>query len=333
MSGNKTQQNKSFLTDRFGRKHTYLRMSITNDCNFACMYCRPDDKKCEVSGALMNVEEIIQIAYAFAELGINKIRLTGGEPLLHKQFEEIIQAVSKLPVELALTTNGYLLDKYFHTLKFNGVKKLNISLDTLQKDRFTRITQRNAFDRVYANMVLAIKLGFEVKVNAVIMRGTNEDELIDFANLTKKYPIAVRFIEFMPFHDNQWNFGKTFLQKNIIETLSEKFNLNPVYDEKGTSNDYQIAGTKGRIGMISTLSHPFCDECNRIRITADGKIKNCLFGSTELDLIKPFRNGEEIKTFVFNELNKKPYQHGGNSSVTKIKQSDTENRSMFSIGG
>ena len=325
--------NKPNLTDRFGRIHNYLRLSITSDCNFACSYCRLDDKKCDVSGNLMSADEIVDIASAFSELGIEKIRLTGGEPLLHKQIDYIIHYLTKLPVELAVTTNGFLLDKHFSTLKKNGVQKLNISLDTLKKERFKHITQRNAFERVFANLILAIKLGFEVKVNAVIMRGTNEDELKDFALLTTKYPIAVRFIEFMPFRDNNWNFGKTFSQNNIIETLTHSFSLQKINSDSSTAEYFRIEGAKGKIGTISTLSHPFCDDCNRIRVTADGKIKNCLFGSNEIDLIRPHNEKKNIRDIIIQALDKKPLRHGGNSPMKKTSDSEDGMRSMFSIGG
>ncbi|HBH48216.1 MAG TPA: GTP 3',8-cyclase MoaA [Bacteroidales bacterium] len=333
MFGKKTNMNNG-LVDRFGRVHDYLRLSITNHCNFACTYCKPDDKNCEKSGSLLLAEELIELSKAFVQAGIKKIRLTGGEPLLHKDFERIIEEISRLPVELAVTTNGYFLDKYFNTLKRNGVQKLNISLDSLKRERFKTITQRNAFDRVLANLILAIKLGFEVKLNAVIMKGVNEDEIIDFARITNNYNLTVRFIEFMPFKTNNWNLGKTFSRSNILETLQKTFHLismDPVAGQ--TAEYYKIPDAKGKIGLISTLSHPFCDECNRIRVMADGKMKNCLFGNKEYDLITPYRQGKNLFDVIHESLASKNAMHGGNHPMHKNSNAPNQNRDMFSIGG
>ena len=290
MPGSKIENNNNRLIDRFGRVHNYLRLSITDQCNFACTYCKPDNKLCQASNGIMSSEEIIELAKAFTNNGINKIRLTGGEPLVRNDLEEIIQKLGKLSAELAITTNGYMLDRYFNTLKSAGVKKLNISLDTLKRERFNAITQRNAFDRVFANLVLAIKLGFEVKLNAVIMRGTNEDEILDFTRLTQKYPLTVRFIEFMPFKDNNWNFGKTFSQNEMIESLSQDISLIPEERIHGqTAEYYRIPDAPGKIGVISTLSHPFCDSCNRVRLTAEGRLLLCLGQEHSVDLRRIIR--------------------------------------------
>lgn len=334
MSGKKIKSRNNRLIDRFGRVHNYLRLSVTDRCNFACTYCKPDNKQCQTTNPLMTTSEIIELVKTFTEFGINKVRLTGGEPLVRKDIGEIIQELGKLSCELAITTNGYFLERYFHDLKAAGVKKINISLDTLQSERYISITKRNAFDRVYSNLVLAIKLGFEVKLNAVIMRGTNEDEIIDFALLTKKYPLTVRFIEFMPFRDNDWNFGKAFSQNEILETLSTKLSFNPEERIPGQTSEYfRLPDAPGKIGIISTLSHPFCDSCNRIRIMADGRLKNCLFGKKEYDLITPFREGENLLDIVHESLAQKHALHGGNKPFCSHGSDYLDNRNMYSIGG
>lgn len=334
MAGSETGIKKKELIDSFGRAHSYLRLSITDDCNFSCSYCKPENKTCENKRGLMLPEEIIQLAKEFILLGIKKIRFTGGEPLVYPQFEYLIKALKDCGAELALTTNGYLLDRHFSTLQAAGVKKINISLDSLKPDRFKSITGRNAFERVYANLLLAIKLRFDVKVNAVIIRGVNDDELIDFARLAMKYPIAVRFIEFMPFRDNNWSFGKTLTQEKILKVLLSEFTLQEEETPVGqTSVYYKVEGAKGKIGLIGTLSHPFCENCNRIRIMADGKIKNCLFGTEEYDLIGPYRQGQDLQTIIHKALCQKELEHGGQHLMAYQANSKKDNRNMFAIGG
>ncbi len=334
MTGSETENKNKMLIDSFGRVHDYLRLSITNDCNFSCSYCKPENKTCEKNTGLMSADEIVQLAKIFIRMGIKKIRFTGGEPLVYPQFEFLIKALKDCGAELALTTNGYLLDRYFSTLQASGLKKINISLDSLKPERFNNITGRNAFDRVYANLLLAIKLRFDVKVNAVIMRGVNDDELIDFARLAIKYPIAVRFIEFMPFKDNNWNFGKTLNQNSMLQVLLSEFSLQQEETPVGqTSVYYKADGAMGKIGMIGTLSHPFCENCNRIRVMADGKIKNCLFGADEYDLIGPYRQGQDLETTIRKALCQKEAVHGGQLLFGDQADSKLTNRNMFAIGG
>lgn len=333
MNGNKIIKQDQ-LIDRFGRIHNYLRLSITDACNFACTYCMPDNKQSELSGGKMSAAEIIEIAKAFKSFGINKIRLTGGEPTVHKDFDLIIRELGKLQLDLALTTNGYLLDQHFNNLHKSGFRKINISLDTLQSNKFKSITQRNAFDRVFTNLVLATKIGFEVKVNAVIMRNTNDDELLEFAKLSEKYPLTVRFIEFMPFKDNSWNFGKSFSENDMLQKLSSVYSLTKEDSRQGeTASYYRINKSQGRIGMISSISKPFCRNCNRIRVMADGKMKNCLFGKGEFDLIGAYRQGADLKQVIQHALVQKEEYHGGNKTIANSTPDVNENRNMYSIGG
>jgi cyclic pyranopterin phosphate synthase len=282
----------------------------------------------------MNADEIIHLANAFYELGVSKIRLTGGEPLLNPNFDTIITHLGSLPIELGVTTNGFLLDKHFSALRTAKISRLNISLDTLKADRFRSITGRNGFQKVFSNILDAVSLGFKVKINAVIIKGSNDDEIIDFAQLTRKYNIDVRFIEFMPFRNNNWNFGKTVSGREITNTLKETFQLNEIERTEGQTADlFQIEGAPGKVGLISTLSHPFCNECNRIRVMADGKLKNCLFGDNEIDIITPFREGKDLKDFIQTALALKPAKHGGINPFEKKEQDYFNNRNMHTIGG
>lgn len=327
----KPTRNSSYLTDRFGRMHNYLRLSITENCNFRCSYCMPEEHQHSSLSDLLTPAEIEKICRIFTGIGIDKIRLTGGEPLARKDFSEIISRLDNIPATLALTTNGILLDKYIPKLKETNFSKINISLDSLQSEKFRSITKRDSFQKVYDNIFKAVEAGFDVKVNAVIMKGVNDDELVDFARLTINNPITVRFIEFMPFNNNNWSFGRIVKQNTILETLQNCFDIENIDVEySSTAQLYKISKSKGHIGIISTVSHPFCDSCNRLRLTSDGKLKSCLFGKNELDLLTPLRNNEDLLNSIQNAINKKPLQHGGKQS---IKEKPSDIRNMYSIGG
>src|SRR5690606_28652790 len=197
---------KNILTDSFGRKHNYLRISLTEKCNLRCTYCMPEDGLLLTpKDQLMTADEIYEIASTFVQQGVYKIRLTGGEPLVRKDFSAILQKLSTLKAELSITTNAILIDRYLQDFKDYGLNKLNVSLDSLSPEKFKFITRRDQLQKTYDNILLLIKEGFHVKVNAVLIKGVNDDEIIDFVNLTKALPISVRFIEFMPFDGNKWN--------------------------------------------------------------------------------------------------------------------------------
>ena len=333
MSGKKIN-NASQLIDRFGRAHSYLRLSITENCNFRCLYCMPEQKDCHTNNNLLTPYEIEIIAKEFVKLGINKIRLTGGEPLVRKDFKDIASRLGKLEIEKAITTNGYLLDKHIEDLLSNNFRHVNISLDSLQPERFKEITQRNKFQKVVENLLLAISEGLDVKINAVIMKGFNDDELIDFARLTLSFPVSVRFIEFMPFKKNNWSFGRLVRQEEMLEILRREYNLQP-YDDSGNypASYYKIPGSEGKIGIIGTVSKPFCDTCNRIRVTSDGKIKSCLFGTSELDLLYHLRNKEDLSGIIHSALSQKPFMHGDKNLIRNYEKPADETRGMYSIGG
>ncbi|MCH5598556.1 GTP 3',8-cyclase MoaA [Niabella ginsengisoli] len=288
------------LIDQYNRVHNYLRISLTDNCNFRCFYCMPEEEySFSPPASLMQPSEIEKLAKVFVDLGVNKIRLTGGEPLIRKDAAQIISALGKLPVTLTLTTNGVRLHEFKDTLEQAGIGSVNISLDTLQADKFQLITRRNSFYTVKNNIELMLKMGVHVKVNAVIMAGLNEDEIVDFIEWTKYMPVHVRFIEFMPFSGNKWTSNKVFTWQQMLEKASTVYSFLPLKnDQHDTSKGYIVPGHAGTFSVISTMSAPFCDSCNRIRITADGKLKNCLFAKDETDLLTAMRNGEDVIDFI-----------------------------------
>lgn len=324
------------LKDRHNRVHDYLRISIIDNCNFRCTYCMPDENITFLKQKfLMKPEEIFSISKTFVDLGIKKIRLTGGEPLMRKDFGEIITQLSSLPIKIGITTNGLLLDKYLNSILKANISSINISLDTLEKEKFKTITQRNHFDRVWSNIFLCINHNIHVKLNVVVIKGTNDEELIDFVQLTKDLPIHIRFIEFMPFDQNNWDKDKVLSNDVAISKIQQNFSLYKLKDGKNdTDKKFGINGHLGTISFISTLSDSFCSTCNRMRVTADGKMKNCLFGKDELDLISALRNDESLVPIIEKSIYLKHRKLGGQfEDYQKLKSDELANRSMIKIGG
>lgn len=325
---------ESQIIDTFGRKHNYLRISLTERCNLRCFYCMPEDGiELMEKSTIMRTEEIVAIAKAFVSLGVDTIRLTGGEPLVRKNFENLIRELAGLGVKLKLTTNGILLDKYYDLFEEIGLKTINISLDTLDKARALFITKRDYFDRIMANIHEGLDRGFQIKLNVVLIKGVNDQEIVDFIKLTENKQISVKFIEFMPFKGNQWSWDKGVSEDTILETVRgtfgeiEKLN-NPKHS---TSSNFKVAGFEGSFGIVSTITKPFCAECNRIRLTADGKMKNCLFATSETDLLTPFREGQIIDEIIKKAILGKKYSRDG---MERMESGHYEqNRSMISIGG
>ena len=330
----------SKIIDQFGRKHDYLRISLTERCNLRCVYCMPEDGiELSEKESLMTHEEVISIAKKFVDMGVRKIRLTGGEPLIKKNIEKIIVELTKLPINLGITTNGILLDNYLELFKKSGVKDINISLDTLKREKFNSITRRDYFDRVINNINLYEQNGFNIKINNVLIKGMNEDEMLDFIEFTKNKNVAIRFIEFMPFNGNKWNTEKVVTLNEILTAAEKKYspeNLIKLPSKKnGTAKNFQIKGYKGSFGVISTVSNPFCDSCNRIRLTANGRIKNCLFSSTETNLLAPLREGKDLQPFILEGVFHKFKTRGGMASDKDFFdiEKNSNNRTMIAIGG
>jgi molybdenum cofactor biosynthesis protein A len=332
--------NNTLLTDNFGRKHNYLRISLIEKCNLRCTYCMPADGiLLSPKASIITANEVFEIAKIFVNHGVTKIRLTGGEPLLRKDFPEIIKQLATLETEISITTNGILIDKYLEILKEFKIKKINLSLDTLVTTKFETITLRNQFQKVVDNLHLLLNHDFKIKLNVVLIKGFNDDEIIDFIKLTEFLPLSIRFIEFMPFAGNQWDRSKMVSQNEILETVNQHFSASKVQklqDEKNfTAREFKIQNYLGSFGIISSITNPFCDSCNRIRLTANGKIKNCLFSNSETDLLTPFRNGENIDELIGSAIQNKKKVRAGITTHEDMNNPSLhqDNRSMIAIGG
>ncbi|TKC09918.1 GTP 3',8-cyclase MoaA [Pedobacter polaris] len=325
------------IADSFGRVHDYLRISLTDNCNFRCFYCMPEeDYDFTPAARLMQPDEILSLAKLFVAQGVKKIRLTGGEPLVRKDAAEIITNLGKLPVELVITTNGTRIAELLPTLKAAGIKSINISLDTLQPEKFMLITRRDLFHQVRSNIELLLQHKFTVKINMVVMKGLNDDEIKDFIDWTKHHPLQIRFIEFMPFSGNRWTSNKMFSLAEILQVIEKDFTVLPVKAEPhDTAKSFMIPGHEGSFAIISTMTAPFCDTCNRMRLTADGKLKNCLFSDGETDLLTALRNNEEVLPLIHASILSKKKELGGQlgKHFEQIDTATLQNRSMITIGG
>lgn len=330
----------NILIDQHKRAHDYLRISLTERCNLRCTYCMPEEgNTLAPKSNIMTTDEIYDIAKIFVANGVKKIRLTGGEPLIRRNITTILERLASLPIDLAITTNAVIVDKFVDTFKKYNINNINVSLDTLNEEKFQSITRRNDFKKVYDNILLLVKEGFNVKLNAVLIKGFSDDEIINFIKLTKDLSINIRFIEFMPFDGNKWDMDKMISHKEVIDRVNNSFkeeNVLRIEDEKNdTSRNYQIKGYKGSFAIISSVTNPFCDTCNRLRLTADGQLKNCLFSNTESDLLTPFRAGESIEPIIESAVHKKLKVRGGMDTLEKLQEPKlhTQNRSMTTIGG
>lgn len=330
----------NILTDNFERQHSYLRISLTEKCNLRCTYCMPaagiplSPKK-----NLMTPDEIFDIAKLFVQQGVTKIRLTGGEPLVRKDFEIIVKKLTLLNVELAITTNGILLERYLPLLKELNITNITISLDSLNEAKNKLITRRDQFKKVWNNIKLVQSHSIPVKLNVVLLKGTNDNEIADFVALTKNNNFKIRFIEFMPFDGNQWNTEKLVSKQEILNTLATNFGGSKIIREKDAPNDtsenFSIESYQGSFAIISSVTNPFCDSCNRIRLTADGKLKNCLFSNSETSLLEDFRAGKNILPLINLAMGQKKKARGGMDTIEKLSNTElhSNNRSMIAIGG
>jgi len=333
-------QNDTILTDDFGRKHNYLRISLIEKCNLRCTYCMPaDGVLLSPKKDIMTADEIYAIAKTFVNNGVDKIRLTGGEPLLRKDFPEIIAKLSSLKTDISITTNGILIDKHIEVLKQFNVRKINLSLDTLVASKFQTITLRNQFEKVIDNLHLLLNNDFKIKVNVVLIKGFNDNEIIDFIKLTEFLPLSIRFIEFMPFAGNEWDKSKMVSQNEILNRVKNHFSeseIEKLEDNKNfTAREFKLKNYLGSFGIISSITNPFCDGCNRIRLTANGKIKNCLFSNSETDLLTAFRKGESIENLIGFSIKNKKKTRAGMNTFDDINNPvlNLDNRSMIAIGG
>jgi cyclic pyranopterin phosphate synthase len=284
--------------DTLGRPMRDLRISVTDRCNFRCTYCMPfDEYKWIARQEVLSFEEIERISRLFLQFGIQKVRLTGGEPLVRKDLSRLIarlRAIEGLP-DISLTTNGALLTEQAEALYSAGLHRINISIDSLRPDRFAAITKRGNLDEVFAGMFAAKKAGMSpIKLNAVIMRGTNDDEILDLVEFARTNGFEMRFIEYMDVGNaNAWSLEKTVTKKEILETVSARFSVREVGREHGSAPavDYEFLDGAGEIGIIGSVTEPFCTSCTRVRLTADGKLVTCLFAESGFDLKALIRSG------------------------------------------
>jgi cyclic pyranopterin phosphate synthase len=325
------------ITDQHNRVHNYLRISLTDNCNLRCFYCMPEEEyEFTPTSRLMQAEEIETLAKIFVAEGVTKIRLTGGEPLVRKDAAKIILGLSKLPVELTLTTNATRIHDYIDTLREAKIKSVNVSLDTMSPEKFILTTRRDLFHLVRSNIELLLHNQFEVKINMVVMKGFNDDEINDFIAWTMHNPVQIRFIEFMPFSGNRWTGNQVVDLHTILSTISEKYSFLPLQnDPHDTAKHYIIPGHLGSFAIISTMSSPFCAGCNRMRLTADGKMKNCLFSKTETDLLSALRNNGDIVSLIAENIFNKTKELGGQfiAGIQQVDAGKIENRAMITIGG
>ena len=287
----------------------------------------------------MSSEDVLLMAKTFVDLGVNKIRLTGGEPLIKKDAPNIIRQLGALPVELTLTTNAVNADSFISVFKEAGIKSLNVSIDSLKPEIFNQISRRNFADKIISNINLLLDEGFKIKLNVVLIKGINDSEIIDFIKFTEHRNVEIRFIEFMPFDGNNWNWDKKVSFDEIISISNKHFGTSQIeslpLEVNHTSKNFRIKGYQGSFGIISTLTNPFCDSCNRIRLTADGKIKNCLFSNDEIDLLSLHRKGFDVRTYIIDSIYNKKKARAGIDSFSDENAVDvfSKNRSMTTIGG
>ena len=313
------------MKDRFGRNITYLRISVTDLCNLRCKYCMPEsgiESLCHSD--ILSIEEIVEIVKVASKNGIKKIRLTGGEPLVRRGFINLCKQISKIDEieDIAITTNGVYLKEMADELFENKVRRINFSLDTLIKEKYNDITRRNDFDKTMESLFYAIKKGFKVKINVVLIGGFNDDEIQDFVNLANDYDLEVRFIELMQIGETaNWSKDK-FISNNIVLEKVPKLEFDGI---SGVAKIYKIKGQKGKIGLISPISCSFCSDCNRIRLTSDGKLKPCLHSKDEINL--KGLSGEELEEVFKRGIFDKPEKH-------HLEDGKSESaRDMNKIGG
>jgi cyclic pyranopterin phosphate synthase len=327
------------LIDGFGRVHTDLRISVTDRCNIRCFYCMPaENVRFKPRAELLTFEEIERFVRVVAPMGVNKLRLTGGEPLVRHDLHRLVRMLAGVPGirDIALTTNGILLEEQARDLKAAGLRRVNVSLDALNAERFKQITRRDGLDRVLAGIFAAQQAGFrQIKLNAVAIRDLTEDEVVPLGRFARQHGLELRFIEYMPLDaDGQWDHGQVLSGDEILRILEEAIGpLEPVLaeDPSQPATDFRWADGQGTVGFINPVTHPFCQRCNRLRITAEGQIRNCLFSITEWDARAVMRGGgddAQLAALVRTSVGAKMAGHGINSDefVRPL-------RAMYQIGG
>lgn len=323
--------------DRFGRKITYLRISLTDHCNLRCVYCMPEDMTFRPTAEMMQDEEVFTLTRLFASLGFTKVRLTGGEPTVRARIVDIVRGIASTEgiKSVSMTTNGVLLSKLAQPLAEAGLQRVNVSIDTLNPEKFHRLTRWGKLQDVWDGILAAERAGLApIKLNAVVVRGYNEDDVVDLARLTLDHPWQMRFIEMMPFA------GATDLQTSQVVTMAEiqeriedsLGDLQVANDGKldGEARIFQLPNARGNVGFISSVTAPFCASCNRARLTSDGRLRLCLLREKEVDLLTPLRAGaslEDLRQIIISGVWEKPWGHGLADGIIPL------NRVMSEIGG
>jgi len=305
------------LLDGHGRQIGDLRVSVTDRCNFRCQYCMPAEGLPWLErDDVLHFEEIERLVGLLAAMGVTDVRLTGGEPLVRRDFPRLVEMLAPLVEDLSITTNGYLLERDAEALVRAGATRFNVSIDSLQRDRFFEMTRRDALPRVLRGLehLASFPEAHPIKVNAVALRGFTEDEVLPFARFAREHPYEVRFIEFMPLDaDRAWDMDKVLTGEEVRAAIDAEFGLEPLPREpSATARVYRFADGQGRIGFINPVSEPFCGDCDRIRLTADGRLRTCLFSLNETDLRSPLREGAtdaEIERIVRDAVWRKELKH------------------------
>ncbi|MBX9787975.1 MAG: GTP 3',8-cyclase MoaA [Pirellulales bacterium] len=331
----------SLLGDRFGRIHTDLRVSVTDRCNIRCFYCMPaENVRFRPRAEILSFEEIARFVRVVSRLGIRTVRLTGGEPLVRHGLPRLVEMLVALPGidEVSLTTNGLLLAEQAGALRAAGLSRLNVSLDTLDPARFREITRRDGFERVLEGLFAAQRAGFSrIKVNAVAIRGLTEPDIVPLAEFARRHGFEVRFIEYMPLDaDGHWENGQVLAGSEVREIIERALGpLEPIVgrDPAQPAVDYQFVDGSGRVGFINSVTEPFCGDCDRLRLTAEGKLRNCLFSTTEWDARAILRGGRAdvdtlLTTLVRDCVREKRRAHGINTDEFIRPE-----RAMYQIGG
>jgi len=330
------------LIDRFGRIHNYLRISVTDRCNLRCLYCMPEEGvEFTDESNLLSFDEIEEVVRTAAYLGVTKLRITGGEPLVRQGLNELVARLSAIPgiADIALTTNGLLLSRQAESLKAAGISRVNISLDTLDPSRFRFIARRGELRKVFEGIEAAADAGFDpIKLNCVLLRGVNEDEIASFLRLAHERPLHVRFIEYMPIGHADENWKKHYLPLTRVTEIADEIGLSyaPLDGVKGNgpSEDFRIAGGKGSFGLIHPVSNHFCERCNRLRLTADGHLKPCLYWVDELNVRNAIGDEGAMQALFLRAMGVKPLNHEMAAKLENEAQSHTPTeRRMSQIGG
>ncbi|NLB52527.1 MAG: GTP 3',8-cyclase MoaA [Syntrophomonadaceae bacterium] len=325
------------MIDNYGRNINYFRISVTDRCNLRCRYCMPEEGIDKIGHEdILRLEDFARIVKAATQAGIRKVRLTGGEPLVRKNIVQLVNYIAEIPMidDIAVTTNGILFPVMAKQLKAAGLNRINFSLDSLNEDKFRYITRHDGLGKVKTAIFKALELGLNpVKINTVIIRGFNDDEIIDFVRLTHDYPLHIRFIEFMPIGDLLfWDKGRLMDVKAIKDIAEQHFALKAVSNIQGNGPAiyYKTEGGKGSIGFISPMSNHFCAQCNRIRMTADGMLRGCLYDKKETDLKPALSNpdDQELLRLILQTIKAKPARHLMNDGWGEENQ-----RKMYQIGG